>query len=735
MTFISAVPALTEVEVRHLCGQATYARAAAFQAAGHVLRPTITDLTLSADVRGTWRRIDQVQVEAGRNQLMASCSCGSPRWCAHAGALLLHWLRSPASFDTPADRSALDLPDPLESRTPPTELLYHLQRCTLERLREIARRRGIRLAARSKVDVAAELAAQLAEPDNLRAALAQLRPDELRLLQVTCLVADPTAPLTAIDAAYRTTGGSGAAPMDGLADLGLVALTASGWPAAPTFTVPREVAAQLPLRPDLVSRSPRRSTLERPEARGARLGIDELLAVLGHALRDGLPGPSPTSVAAADVVCPGWEMHLNPAEARQLEMSPGVLGQRGQEVRLLPIAQLGNDDLARLAMRTGQSTEAVAFGVQLLVSLGYVTGTRRLELQADRWRSFLAEPPGDRLSRLCRAWLESASWSELALVAGTGGPFHFRGRIGGYVDKAPLLIQHVARLRRLVARLLALLGHDMWYDTSSFSATIDGLAASALPDRPEGWSPETFGHLMWWLADRGSPRQPLALDQPMVRTRVHATLVSAMLHGPLNWLGLVDLGTEGNEPEVFRVTPGAGVVLGRCTPTGHLSPAWPGSLVVGDDASVTVRAGMPDGDVHTLLARVGQLVQGSAGGLRYRLTADRAQTAFDDGLSGPDVLRFLEERSSGSLPSNVRSTLERWWSDYGSVRLYDDLTLIELSADVLPAEILAAVPLLSQNLIYAFSPRVLAVEPVAADVLIEELVRLGYAPKVVDDGA
>jgi len=148
-----------------------------------------------------------------------------------------------------------------------------------------------------------------------------------------------------------------------------------------------------------------------------------------------------------------------------------------------------------------------------------------------------------------------------------------------------------------------------------------------------------------------------------------------------------------------------------------------------------VAAGAADVSVHNLLARVGELVGGSAEGLRYTLTAERVQTAFDDGLSGPELLRFLEERSSKPVPRRVRLRIERWWASYGSVRLYDELSLVVLSEEILPAEVLAAVPALRKHLVYAISPRLLAVEPTAAGTVVAELVRLGYAPRIVEGGA
>ena len=83
----------------------------------------------------------------------------------------------------------------------------------------------------------------------------------------------------------------------------------------------------------------------------------------------------------------------------------------------------------------------------------------------------------------------------------------------------------------------------------------------------------------------------------------------------------------------------------------------------------------------------------------------------------------------------MRSRIERWWASYGSVRLYDELSLVELSEEMLPAEVLAAVPALRRHLVYAISPRLLAVEPTAAEAVVAELVRLGYAPRILEGGA
>ncbi|HEY2593594.1 MAG TPA: helicase-associated domain-containing protein, partial [Chloroflexota bacterium] len=200
----------------------------------------------------------------------------------------------------------------------------------------------------------------------------------------------------------------------------------------------------------------------------------------------------------------------------------------------------------------------------------------------------------------------------------------------------------------------------------------------------------------------------------------------------LAWLGLVDIITDRNLLRAFRVRTSAGALVDRPIPEPAASTA---AIDVSSDGSVRVPAGTTSADVHRVLADVGEFVGGSADGLRYRLSAERVQLAFDDGLTGPDLLNFLEDRASKPVPGRLRATIERWWARYNSVRLYDELSLVELSDEVLPEEILAAVPAVRQHLVYAISPRLLAVEPAAADTVVAELARLGYAPRVEHGGA
>jgi hypothetical protein len=154
------------------------------------------------------------------------------------------------------------------------------------------------------------------------------------------------------------------------------------------------------------------------------------------------------------------------------------------------------------------------------------------------------------------------------------------------------------------------------------------------------------------------------------------------------------------------------------------------ALTVEADLTVRVPSGA-DLSVHGLLRRAGELVDTSGRGLAYGLTAASVRDAFDGGLTGPDLLAWLAAHADGPLPAVARRTLEGWWARYGTLRLYDEVTLLELGDDLLVRE-LQATTSLDKSLLCTFSPRVVAVDPAAADALVAELTRLGHTPRVVE---
>ena len=199
----------------------------------------------------------------------------------------------------------------------------------------------------------------------------------------------------------------------------------------------------------------------------------------------------------------------------------------------------------------------------------------------------------------------------------------------------------------------------------------------------------------------------------------------------MTWLGLVDAQLESGRVSAFRVRPAAAILSGKQFDPDDL--AVPGKVRVEDDLSIVIPPGSPSIAALAPILHACRLTQAAAEGLHYALTPDGLQALFELGLNADDIARLLTEQTDGPLPKVARATLDHWWASYGRVRLYDELTLIELGNDLLLRELQAATSL-ERVVLHRFSPRLIAVEDSAVDQLVSELGARGYAPRVVEGG-
>jgi hypothetical protein len=197
------------------------------------------------------------------------------------------------------------------------------------------------------------------------------------------------------------------------------------------------------------------------------------------------------------------------------------------------------------------------------------------------------------------------------------------------------------------------------------------------------------------------------------------------LSGPLRWLGVAAV-AEANGELAFCLKGLRSVIAGEPSRDEVVRP-----LHVGEDLTVTVPANCGDLAIHDFLLAVAEAGEATPEGVQYRFTPARACEAFAAGYDAEAILSFLDKASVGRVPQVSRDTLQDWWARYGSLHLYGNLTLVEFADDYTLPELVATSGL-ARRLIYRFSPRLIAVDPAAVDELLDELVRKGYTPKVVE---
>ena len=103
------LPAMTEHDIRHWVGEASFGRGLGYYNAGHILHPRRQGNTLKARCVGSEEQPYRVQVTLNQEGIASgSCTCyvGAGGQCKHAAALLLCWLHEPERFQEQASLEA-----------------------------------------------------------------------------------------------------------------------------------------------------------------------------------------------------------------------------------------------------------------------------------------------------------------------------------------------------------------------------------------------------------------------------------------------------------------------------------------------------------------------------------------------------------------------------------------------------------------------------------------------------
>jgi hypothetical protein len=707
-----------------------------------VLGPKEDDNGFSADVRGVWQRVDRVTIQVRGGRLLPTCTRDGNVFCQHAGAVLLRWLREPSAFAqiaTKDDESEETVVQPgiprsaFEADEPTDELERHLDHETMNRLREIATRRGVRLAGSKKSDAVKQLAAALADPPGIDAAIASLTGEERLALDAVHLGSTETHTYERLlSPVFRALGGTGEPPVAAVADAGLVTHAHPGSYGQAGYVVPRAVAARLPMLESLVERAAiGKATIE--TAGAARLGPAEMFQVVAlesQANPFGVAPPLPAPAWAQGYAALPSGFAIDPADTTP-EYQPSTYAAMQRGYRMIARRLVTDAALERLAARTGQTADAVDFSIRLMIALEIARATPSVEVQSDRLQELLESPPAERTRRLATAWLAKAGTFELGLLGGIDDRLRVQWR-PAYASGSESLPRAIAATARFLARLLARLPRGVWWDLRSLSEVVERLIREAVPSLERFRNAPTTGHgITLARVSNRSEDQPLNYRTSEGWSWLFGALVPALIGGPLRWLGLVDAVVRPDRSGAFLVRSEIDNLDRRESAAVEEHP--PARIVVTDDLTVLVPARTTDVAIHGRMARSGELIEASGEGLRYRLTAAGMQAAFDGGTTGPEFTRFLTERAGKKPPAAVTTAIDRWWSGYGAVRLYDELTLIEFGDDVLLTELMAATSL-GASLIHRFSPRLIAIEPARTDELVAELTARGFAPRVIEAG-
>jgi hypothetical protein len=252
---------------------------------------------------------------------------------------------------------------------------------------------------------------------------------------------------------------------------------------------------------------------------------------------------------------------------------------------------------------------------------------------------WLKLPSLERARKLLDGWVAS-TWDELASFGG--------------IKVQRTYFRDLPLAKRAVLRLLGGLRPGIWVAYDTFVAEVKRVE----PDfaRPDGRY-DTWGLLSY-------TRQPLNGFE--FWEQVEGRQLVDIVGGTLRWLGLTDVGMEGEEAVSFRLSQlGAALIAGVAPPP----EATVEPLVVQPNFDVIVPA-YASPYARFQLGRIAE----RAGGERetaevYKLSKRSVQAALERGITFDDMLRFLNEQSAQAPPQNVVASLREWAGQHGQVTL------------------------------------------------------------------
>ena len=232
-------------------------------------------------------------------------------------------------------------------------------------------------------------------------------------------------------------------------------------------------------------------------------------------------------------------------------------------------------------------------------------------------RRFLDLTRAEASRSLLRAWASSEAWNDLAHTPGLSSP-------KGKWPNDPRLGRGALLLR------LRDVPWATWWEIDSF--------VEALRDQQPGFQRPGGDFDSWYIQEDLAGRFLRGFES---WDRVEGALIQFVLHGPLHWLGAVDLGApeKGGPPSSFRLTDRARALWDPEAGEAPPEPREPASL-------------LPDGRIHLppsasrahryQISRLARWTGLDAGGYHFRLTPASLQAAQGQGLEAHHIFSILE---------------------------------------------------------------------------------------------
>ena len=711
------------------------------------------------------------------SEWVCHCSCDSPSTllCAHAAALLYYWLAHPAAFLLVAEPASLarqsseerrptfSIPNEAKSEVSSAEtarqvslassmiirysadLLNVLMQLGLSELRGIAREYELVTNGMTKSQLAEKLVETLKQPEAVRRVAATLEKSQRQLLAALTLAGGVITDedlrslferfslgqpgqlqrvlliLQGKALLFRTSMSSYATPP--LGSLG-GALLDVGW------YVPVEVRLSLRVSVPVTSFD--------VELEDEKYGVPLLryaepyrvladLLLVARAL-DGYPlGPDDN-----------WSPRSQPLRSSESSMYARAATSSDRSVQVQPPEDTPSAALiSSLQSVMSRPVSFLRFAVRFLRLANMVykddAGKPALRILQTSAQFLLGSPSMEMLRDLFDLWLHKSSYSDLFDLQNEGLRLCCRAApLGIPILRADELDAENSEARQMLMSLLAQTPLDQWISFQAFARFVYRLDPLFLQKRQR-----LFSSPHWWFEQESKrPLKPLQLND---WSRAEMLYIAHLLSGPLHWWGACDIAlSPDGRLLAFRLTPIAGWLLNAqaVEPTvDEPPPTSAAALHVISNDEMLVPCSVTAWPIIELLEMYTQAAGVQHDQLCYRLTPAALSSAFGRGLHPArliELLRSLPTTIDDRPLSQLLGQLEQWLANYGRVRIYTGVKLLETSDAGVMRE-LSATTSLDAHVVQSLHPNLLVLKKTAFEPVIDELKRRGQPPLLHDE--
>ncbi len=240
----------------------------------------------------------------------------------------------------------------------------------------------------------------------------------------------------------------------------------------------------------------------------------------------------------------------------------------------------------------------------------------------------------------------------------------------------------------------------------------------------------------WWLEqEEGRPLQPLQMADWM---QAEGKYLERMIRGPLHWWGCTDLAlAEDGRLLAFRLTSVAnwlfnGVNFSDTSQYDYSS--LPPLVEVGESGELLVLAHVAAYPLIELIEDFAEVAGVAGGRLCYRLTPRVLADALGRGKDPSALLSLLQhiiEHEAHTQHTQaliqVRERIKLWAANYGHVRLYTGVSMLEV-ADISVIRELKLTTTIEHSIVRQLSPTLYILKKPGMDQLSDDLKRRGQVP-------